>query len=177
MSRWPNLFALDNGKNCLVCDRLPEVGGIVSWDWIREPSSQSELEELAESFSVLLSAPRILGNDRWIWSPVASGKFSIRSFKVLASDQPPEDNVVKVPNCKWLPSKVNIFMWRVAMGRIPTKQALARRNVSVSSNDCVFCGVGVENVEHLFTGCITAMRVWSCISQWANIPPIYAFWG
>ncbi|KAJ0948845.1 hypothetical protein HanRHA438_Chr01g0032231 [Helianthus annuus] len=32
-----------------------------------------------------------------------------------------------------------------------------------------------EYAEHLFCGCGTASGVWSLVSQWCGIPPIYAF--
>ncbi|KAJ0616064.1 hypothetical protein HanIR_Chr02g0086351 [Helianthus annuus] len=38
-----------------------------------------------------------------------------------------------------------------------------------------FCNEFEETVEHLFTACEVASRVWSEISGWCKIPPIYFF--
>ncbi|XP_035832065.1 uncharacterized protein LOC118481070 [Helianthus annuus] len=61
------------------------------------------------------------------------------------------------------------------MNRIPTKDALVRRNISVESDLCVFCHEDLESVDHLFTACVTAHRVWCRFSEWVKIPPIFAF--
>ncbi|XP_022019925.1 uncharacterized protein LOC110919987 [Helianthus annuus] len=77
--------------------------------------------------------------------------------------------------CSWVPEKCNIFVWRSRLDRIPTRQALARRNIHIVSVDCVFCGETAESVDHLFTACEKSMRAWNRFCAWANIPHILAF--
>ncbi|KAJ0534476.1 putative reverse transcriptase zinc-binding domain-containing protein [Helianthus annuus] len=65
--------------------------------------------------------------------------------------------------------------WRGNLDRLPTRINLRRRNVDISSSMCPFCEDAEESVEHLFTTCSVAWRVWSAFSEWCNIPPLYLF--
>ncbi|XP_021985842.1 uncharacterized protein LOC110882050 [Helianthus annuus] len=77
--------------------------------------------------------------------------------------------------CKWLPAKVNIHAWRLEMDRVPTTDALKRRNVIVGDSRCILCNFEEETAEHMFTACYIASNVWQGISSWCKIPSIYAF--
>ncbi|KAJ0535304.1 putative reverse transcriptase zinc-binding domain-containing protein [Helianthus annuus] len=77
--------------------------------------------------------------------------------------------------CKWTPSKCNIFLWRAELNRIPTKVALRQRNINIDSTHCIFCEDMDETTDRLFTGCAFSNGVWQGISEWCNVPSIYAF--
>ncbi|KAF5763973.1 hypothetical protein HanRHA438_Chr15g0698791 [Helianthus annuus] len=34
---------------------------------------------------------------------------------------------------------------------------------------------GEESVDHLFTACVVATRLWQCVSRWCKIPHFFAF--
>ena len=61
------------------------------------------------------------------------------------------------------------------MGRIPTASALRHRNIHIVDVSCVLCGSADESVDHLFTGCIFATRLWQHVSSWCRVPNIFAF--
>ena len=61
------------------------------------------------------------------------------------------------------------------MGRIPTASALRHRNIPIADVSCVLCGSADESVDHLFTGCIIATRLWHHISSWCKVQNIFAF--
>ncbi|GAU50636.1 hypothetical protein TSUD_134420 [Trifolium subterraneum] len=55
----------------------------------------------------------------------------------------------------WLnnvPSKINIFGWRLLLQKLPTKEALHRKGVITNTHDwaCVFCYKEEEDLCHLF---------------------------
>ncbi|KAJ0779037.1 putative reverse transcriptase zinc-binding domain-containing protein [Helianthus annuus] len=77
--------------------------------------------------------------------------------------------------CKWVPSKCNIHAWRLEMDRLPTKEALRKRNVPVGDISYPFCGSDDESAENLFIACFVASNVWNGISSWCRIPNIFAF--
>jgi hypothetical protein len=54
-----------------------------------------------------------------------------------------------------IPSKVNVFEWRLLLNRLPTMAALFHRGVLVNPHDisCVFCLLNVEDTTHLFFSC------------------------
>ncbi|KAJ0535926.1 putative reverse transcriptase zinc-binding domain-containing protein [Helianthus annuus] len=53
----------------------------------------------------------------------------------------------------WIPKKVNILAWKAEMDRLPTRCALARRNVNVESALCKWCGEYDETSDHIFSSC------------------------
>ncbi|XP_021992391.1 uncharacterized protein LOC110889189 [Helianthus annuus] len=112
--------------------------------------------------------------DSWIWNIDREDEFSVNSVKkALISDR----GSSHLPNfewCKGVPIKYNIMAWRGNMDRLATRINL-RRNVDITSVMCPFCDEYEESVDHLFTACSVAIRVWAAISTWCNIPPIFAF--
>ncbi|MFS8002577.1 putative reverse transcriptase zinc-binding domain-containing protein [Helianthus anomalus] len=65
--------------------------------------------------------------------------------------------------------------WGGNLDRLATRVNLRKRNVDISSVMCPFYDEYEGTVNHLFTACSVAIRVWAAISAWCNIPPIYAF--
>ncbi|XP_021989893.1 uncharacterized protein LOC110886407 [Helianthus annuus] len=65
--------------------------------------------------------------------------------------------------------------WRGNLDRLPTRTNLRSRNVEITSVLCPFCDDFEETVDHLFTACSVAMRVWAAFSVWCNIPPLFFF--
>ncbi|XP_022024071.1 uncharacterized protein LOC110924362 [Helianthus annuus] len=61
------------------------------------------------------------------------------------------------------------------MERLPTKCALARRNVPVQNQLCVLCGDYEETSEHVFVSCQFAQTIWQNLAGWCMIPPVIAF--
>ncbi|KAJ0492580.1 putative reverse transcriptase zinc-binding domain-containing protein [Helianthus annuus] len=113
--------------------------------------------------------------DGWIWTPDVSGKFSTSSLKDLALKDLSMENNCSYRRCGWVPTKCNIFIWRANLDRIPTRQALVRRNIMIDLEDCVLCGEAIESVDHIFTTCDISLRVWNRLSVWAKLPPILHF--
>ncbi|XP_022023951.1 uncharacterized protein LOC110924227 [Helianthus annuus] len=79
------------------------------------------------------------------------------------------EQYVSFKRCSWVPAKCNILMWRAGLDRIPTRQALCRRNIRINSDECGLCGEGVDLVDHIFTACEYSL------CGWARLPPLYAF--
>ena len=61
------------------------------------------------------------------------------------------------------------------MDRIATMDALAVRNVPVETQLCSLCSDGEESADHLIISCYIAAATWQAISDWCNIPPLFAF--
>ncbi|XP_022041625.1 uncharacterized protein LOC110944221 [Helianthus annuus] len=177
MDLWPSLFSLETDKSCRVNDRISVSGGLISvkWDWLRQPSSLGEVAEL-QGCSVLLEGLHMSDSrDKWRWTPCASGIYSTQSFKALSIDPELPRCFFSVKGSRWVPTKCNILVWRAALDRLPTKQALLRRNISVGSGLCGLCSEATESVDHLFTGCLPAIRLWSKFSAWVRLHPFFAF--
>ncbi|KAI7757531.1 hypothetical protein M8C21_017077, partial [Ambrosia artemisiifolia] len=83
-------------------------------------------EELKE-LKVVLSDAR----DNWQWLLDDSGCFSVQSTKLWLFKTDQQVRTFVLDWSKWVPLKVNTFVWRAEMERIATKTALARWNIQV----------------------------------------------
>ncbi|XP_035832066.1 uncharacterized protein LOC118481071 [Helianthus annuus] len=61
------------------------------------------------------------------------------------------------------------------MDRLPTAEALKKRNVIINPSFCKFCESSEETAEHIFIGCQSAAVIWNIVSSWCKIPGIFAF--
>ncbi|CAI9299929.1 unnamed protein product [Lactuca saligna] len=68
------------------------------------------------------------------------------------------------------PLKVICFVWRAFIDRIPTVMALSKRGVRVGANSSHLCSSGVDDTDHLFTGCSFAGDIWKWLCHWCGIP-------
>ena len=61
------------------------------------------------------------------------------------------------------------------MGRIPTADALRRRNILVNDPLCPLCDEVEESVDHLFTCCFYASVLWQHVSTWCKVQNLFVF--
>jgi len=59
--------------------------------------------------------------------------------------------------------------WRVLLGRIPTRESLRRRAVSINVTLCALCQTKEESCQHIFIECGVAKKVWSLCFRWIGI--------
>ncbi|KAJ0911011.1 putative RNA-directed DNA polymerase [Helianthus annuus] len=178
-SRFSALFGLEKLKGCSVRDRLDvDENGLVNgpkWIWAREPSSDQELAELAE-LNVIISQVNITDSlDTWGWTTEHANEFSVKEIKTMIQNNDTSGNLNRFEWNRWVPRKVNIFGWRMNLDRLPTKAALARRNITMDSVTCPLCCERDETAEHIFGSCYVSSVIWHLVSRWLSIPPIYAF--
>ncbi|XP_022041644.1 uncharacterized protein LOC110944242 [Helianthus annuus] len=137
--------------------------------------SANEEAELID-LSLLLSDFGVSeGPDKWVWSHDQSGLFSVASIKRVAAAA---QSSVPANLFLWnnlVPKKVGVVAWRALAERLPTKLALARRNINIGDTRCIFCGDYEESCEHLFVSCQFTQSIWIVMAQWCKIPPILAF--
>ncbi|XP_071733564.1 uncharacterized protein [Rutidosis leptorrhynchoides] len=75
---------------------------------------------------------------------------------------------------KFIPRKVNIFLWRF---RLPTRWNLSAKGIDIDSIVCPVCNNGVETREHLFFDCDIARDVWHKIQVWLDCGmPVLSSW-
>lgn len=72
--------------------------------------------------------------------------------------------------CKVVPKKVNIFMWRLFLDRLPTRLNLSRKGLELDSITCLLCAIGVESIQHVFFSSLQS----GCCSVGANCEIV---WG
>ncbi|GJU31861.1 RNA-directed DNA polymerase, eukaryota [Tanacetum coccineum] len=72
---------------------------------------------------------------------------------------------------RFLPKKINIFIWRVLRDRLPTRWNLSRKGIDVDSLSCPVCDAGIETIQHSMWFCSLATTVWHRIFVWLHISP------
>ncbi|XP_058753183.1 uncharacterized protein LOC131626384 [Vicia villosa] len=70
-----------------------------------------------------------------------------------------------------VPFKIKAFGWRLFYNRLPTKDLLLIRGISLPLDNlfCSFCGVDVEKARHTFFVCWVVKRIWNDIALWVSI--------
>ena len=107
--------------------------------------------------------------DRVLWQFHKSGVCSVKSFEKAVWKSISQHQGVSCYSIAllrafgrgWFPSKVELFSWFVLVGRVSTKDRLAKMNIpSVHDSNCVLCSGHEESLQHLFFTCNYAWRLW-----------------
>ena len=155
--QFPRLFSVSVQQNAFIDEHGFWDGAKWQWNllWRRELFGW-EAELIPELLSLLehevICRIRL---DKWIWSYHASGVFNTKSFV---------DAVVELKNgelfahnfaarvwCKVAPPKVELLAWFVILGKLNSKDRLARLNITSNGDTlCVLCNEQKESIEHFF---------------------------
>lgn len=168
MDKFPRLYALEVDKDCVVADRWRERGWV--WNWSRDWSGGITVEQLSTLRDLLGDVVLNVDIDGWVWELDSDGIFTVSSARKYI------DQVMFSPGnmgtrwCTYVPSKVNIFMWRVLMNRLPTRDSLVGRGIDVPSLLCTQCGLYTEDSNHVFLNCEVAAQIWNRIAKWLDLP-------
>nr|GFA05438.1 zinc finger, CCHC-type [Tanacetum cinerariifolium] len=168
-SLFPHLFALDTVKDISVAGKLQSP--LVSFFRrnVRGGIEEQQLEHLVALLdSVILSN----WNDRWVIDLNGDGVFRVKDVRNLLDEffLPRAD--VPMRWVKNIPIKVNIFAWRLALDRLPTRANLVQRNVVTESQSCPFCDAILEDTSHLFFNCSLARDVTRLLCDTSTPKPV-----
>ncbi|GKB87355.1 RNA-directed DNA polymerase, eukaryota, reverse transcriptase zinc-binding domain protein [Tanacetum coccineum] len=95
-------------------------------------------------------------------SHLSSTRHHIDSLILPALDNPTQWD-------KTLPRKVNIFMWRFMLDRLPHRLNLSSRGIDIPTIACPLCNGNVESSNHIFLGCGNAKDILNIIRNWCDI--------
>ncbi|GLT26221.1 hypothetical protein SLA2020_013030 [Shorea laevis] len=144
--------------------------------WRRPPFGR-ELYEFVVLDGILQTIKLSEGKlDNFKWILCLSGYSTKLAFTFLENTPPClEKSYCDLIWSRYVPSKISIFVWHLLLDRLPIKDNLLLRGVSLASNAaCVLCGVHLENVNHVFAKCWRSQNLWSRICCWWGlffVPP------
>ncbi|PWA55887.1 Cyanidin-3-O-glucoside 2-O-glucuronosyltransferase [Artemisia annua] len=124
---FPRVYALDRNKQCAVAQRL----NCSDWsvDFRRMPRGGAEESQ----FTALLEAIRDVrlsdASDGWIWGLDHSG-FSVASARKYIDEQVLTGGYTSTRWPRCVPIKVNVFMWRLGLNKLPTLVNMDRFTMS-----------------------------------------------
>ncbi|XP_071727646.1 uncharacterized protein [Rutidosis leptorrhynchoides] len=172
-NQFGRLYALEVNKEATFKDRLQFVYGTrnFSWEWSRYPRGRSmgELNALTNLLSSLQSSGKSL--DEWLWICSNDGRFTTKILASLVEQQKftSHPSVTETIVNKAIPQKVNIFIWRSLLQRIPVRVELDKRGMDLDSVLCPLCNTETESVSHALLYCNEVNKVWKGIERWWNI--------
>ncbi|GJU36852.1 RNA-directed DNA polymerase, eukaryota, reverse transcriptase zinc-binding domain protein [Tanacetum coccineum] len=71
---------------------------------------------------------------------------------------------------KFLPRKVNIFLWRMSLDWLPHWLNLSARGIDIPMISYSSFNGNVESADHIFFECDLVKEVWSLVRKWCDIP-------
>nr|GEV78578.1 RNA-directed DNA polymerase, eukaryota, reverse transcriptase zinc-binding domain protein [Tanacetum cinerariifolium] len=151
-----------------------------SWQWRRRIDSgrtetlfhtlQSELVDVTLSSSL----------DSWKWLLGNDGSFSVASIRSHIDHLMLPSLASSTTWNSCLPRKVNTFVWRFCLDRLPHRLNLSKHGIDIESILCPICNSNVESLDHMFFSCEVASQLWRMVRIWCNImdlsTPSYSEW-
>ncbi|GJR45799.1 RNA-directed DNA polymerase, eukaryota, reverse transcriptase zinc-binding domain protein [Tanacetum coccineum] len=130
---------IGNGASCRFWDDI--WCGISDWIAVfrRPPRGGAETSQFNDLLSLIQDVVLSDSSDSWMWSVDASSGYTVASGRTLI-----DSNILDVaPKAtRWnrlIPNKVNVFIWRLMLNKLPTKVNLDRRDIDVGSILCPIC--------------------------------------
>ena len=109
--------------------------------------------------------------DSWECTVDDTRLFTVKGMRshIINSSSPPP--TISSPT-RWnnlIPLKVNVFTWKTANQRLPTRSNLDFRGIDLHSVLCPLCDEVTETEEHIFVSCSIAKETWKGLLDWWNI--------
>nr|GFD42168.1 RNA-directed DNA polymerase, eukaryota [Tanacetum cinerariifolium] len=124
---------------------------------------QHTLEELT---SMLETVSLSNSSDRWIYDLTSDGLFRVKEVWNCIDDIFLSSQVIDTRWVRFVPIKVNIFIWRAHQDRLPTRVNLVRRGINVASCVCPIWSTGEDEINHILFQCDLAHQVLPRICRW-----------
>ncbi|GJX61782.1 RNA-directed DNA polymerase, eukaryota [Tanacetum coccineum] len=107
--------------------------------------------------------------DICIWSLANDDIFSVKEARQVIDDKVLPFLATSTSWDKILPRKVNIFMWRLMLDRLPYHLNLLSCGIDIQSISCPSCNGNVESSNHIIFECDIALEVWRLVRIWCDI--------
>ena len=116
---FPRLYRLATNMHAKVADYRGEDGWQFQW---RVPIRGGVIEEHIEHLHLQVEHIQLVdGVDSWRWDVGNDDSFSVRSARTHIDFASLPSSGLPVRWCKYLPRKVNVFLWRLQHKRLPTR--------------------------------------------------------
>ncbi|GKA09496.1 RNA-directed DNA polymerase, eukaryota [Tanacetum coccineum] len=160
-------FNLEIQKDISIALKLQSNNFALSFR--RRPRSGIEESQFGELSSLLALVVLSNAEDRWSWSLSGHGEFLVKSAREVIDKHVLITSSTPTRWSKVLPIKLNIFMWRMLLDKLPTRSNLTIRGLDVPCSLCLNRETGVETRDHLFFVCPMALDLFRLLGRWWNI--------
>nr|GEX14101.1 RNA-directed DNA polymerase, eukaryota, reverse transcriptase zinc-binding domain protein [Tanacetum cinerariifolium] len=112
----------------------------------------------------------LVESDTCVWSLSNDDSFSVNSVRKHIDEHFLPSLFPCTRWYKMIPKKVNVFMWRMLLDRLPNRLNLSSRGLDIDSISCMVCNGHVESNDHIFFTCNTAVAIWNLVRSWIDLP-------
>ncbi|GKD76682.1 RNA-directed DNA polymerase, eukaryota [Tanacetum coccineum] len=133
---------------------------------VRGGAEAHHLDQLQELTSSMVLADSM---DRWYWDLNGNGIFCVKDVRKLLDDSFLPKDVNATRWIKSIPTKINVFAWKVYLDRLLTRLNLIRRGIQIPSLSCPICNSAHEDLSHLLFGCSMATDVVWLVCRWWDL--------
>ncbi|GJW48597.1 putative RNA-directed DNA polymerase, eukaryota, reverse transcriptase zinc-binding domain protein [Tanacetum coccineum] len=154
-----------------------------SYDWgkgywgilRRNPRGGAEQSQFDAILSAIENVTLSDKSDSWQWLIYGCNGFSIALARSLVDSFFLDGDTIATRWNKFIPIKVNVFLWRLNLNKLPTRVNLDRKGIDIGSILCPTCQGDVETVNHTFFNCVLAKDLWTLMAKWWELDiPIFA---
>lgn len=171
MYTYPLLYRASSSKKWLIKDCwVNETWRPVDYS---KPMGLGEVQEWADLSIKLSQAHFSEVKDSWVWAD--NPCFSVAEVKGYVKKHRDPGYFFKFKWVNWVPLKCQFLAWRAELDRIPTVEALKKRNVFIPNDRCKLCDDAMETTDHIFSGCGFSFGVWSSIWKWCGLNTTFVF--
>ncbi|GJR71988.1 RNA-directed DNA polymerase, eukaryota, reverse transcriptase zinc-binding domain protein [Tanacetum coccineum] len=114
-----------------------------------------------------------VSKDTCVWSLGPKGTFTVKDARNLIDQK----SLPSLPSTTWeksIPRKVNIFIWRLSLDRLPHRLNLALRGMDILTISCSSCNANVESANHIFFECTIESDMWKLVYRCCDISFVQA---
>ncbi|XP_071727949.1 uncharacterized protein [Rutidosis leptorrhynchoides] len=174
-SKFNRLFHLEVYKECSVADKWKN--GSWNWTWSRDLIG-SRNEQLLNELIVDISGCTLNdGDDRWDFSVASKGLFNVKEARLYLDRKLLPSTSPITSWFKFIPRKVNIFLWRFRLNALPVRWKLFEKGIDINSIVCPICNNGIETRDHVFFDYPLSLDIWQRIRIWFNCSmPSFSSW-
>ncbi|GJZ46363.1 RNA-directed DNA polymerase, eukaryota, reverse transcriptase zinc-binding domain protein [Tanacetum coccineum] len=159
---FPRIYQLDLNKLCPVKNRLHLQ--VSSPGFRRQPRGGAEMVQFLNLQSMIGEVVLSNQEDSWQWALHNSG-YTVASTRSLIDSKFLDTAAISTRWVRCIPIKVNIFIWRLSLNRLPSEVNLNRMGVDIGSILCPICEEDVETINHVFFSCDLAMALWAKLAR------------
>ncbi|GKE62814.1 RNA-directed DNA polymerase, eukaryota, reverse transcriptase zinc-binding domain protein, partial [Tanacetum coccineum] len=158
---------LDSDRNCNVVNRV----SLLDWSQVlrRTPRGGIEATQFADLKCRIGDVTLSNHNDAWNWSPNTTKGFSVALARSLVDSHILEVSLIATRWNGCIHIKVNIFLWKLLLNKLPSRINLDRKGIDIPSILCPNCQEDVETVNHIFFTCEMASTLWSMLANWWEV--------
>nr|GEV40542.1 RNA-directed DNA polymerase, eukaryota [Tanacetum cinerariifolium] len=126
----------------------------------------SEYQHLTDLNSLMQSVSLSHSCNRWICDLSGDGEFRVKEVRNFLDNLFLPSYTDATRWVKYIPIKINVFVWRARCDFLPIRVNLSRRGILLESSSCPLCLSSEENIHDVLFGCGLTESIFCWICQW-----------